>query len=153
MQALLVRAAHRMEIGETASGATLVDDTYNASPVSVAAALEFLAETPVPAGGRRIAVLGDMLELGPDEERLHRETGVLASRTADELVTVGPRGRWIAEAARAGGIPVSEVEDADAAAEVVEAELVPRPGDVVLLKASRGIELDRAVDVLAGDRS
>jgi UDP-N-acetylmuramoyl-tripeptide--D-alanyl-D-alanine ligase len=147
------RAAHRMALGETASGATLVDDTYNASPVSVAAALQFLAETPVAAGGRRIAVLGDMLELGPDEERLHREIGTLASRTVDQLVAVGPRGRWIAEAARAGGIPVAEAEDAAAAAEIVEAELAPRPGDVVLLKASRGIALDRAVEVLAGARA
>ena len=147
------RAAHRMAVGQTAAGATLVDDTYNASPVSVAAALEFLAETPLPAGGRRVAVLGDMLELGPDEERLHREIGSVASRCVDQLVAVGPRGRWIAEAARAGGIPVSEAEDAEAAAEVVERELAPGPGDIVLLKASRGIGLDRAVNVLTGDGS
>ncbi|HSI99877.1 MAG TPA: UDP-N-acetylmuramoyl-tripeptide--D-alanyl-D-alanine ligase, partial [Patescibacteria group bacterium] len=68
-------AAHRMAVHEGASGATIVDDTYNASPVSVAAALDFLAETPVMAGRRRIAVLGDMLELGPDEERLHHQIG------------------------------------------------------------------------------
>ena len=97
------RAEHRMSVVESASGATLVDDTYNASPVSTGAALAFLAETPVAAGRRRIAVLGDMLELGPDEERLHRQIGEQAARIADGIVTVGERGRWIAEAARGRG--------------------------------------------------
>jgi len=147
-------AEHRMSVREAASGATLVDDTYNASPVSVAAALDFLAETPVPAGGRRIAVLGDMLELGPDEERLHREVGARAARTADALVAVGRRGRWLAEAAAmAGAARLVTVDDAEEAAEALEKELAPRVGDLVLLKASRGIGLDRAVDLLAGTRA
>jgi len=142
-------AAHRMEIVAAASGATLVDDTYNASPVSVAGALGFLAETPITDGRRRIAVLGDMLELGPDEERLHREIGNRAARTADALVAVGSRGRWIAEGARAAGLArVIEAPDADEAAIVLEREVAPGPGDLVLLKASRGIGLERAVDVL-----
>ena len=135
---------------ESRSGATLVDDTYNASPVSVAAALEFLAETPLPAGGRRIAVLGDMLELGPDEERLHREIGVRAGEASDAIVAVGERGRWIAEGARRGGAAfVAETDDAADAVALVERELVPGPSDIVLLKASRGIGLDRAVELLA----
>jgi UDP-N-acetylmuramoyl-tripeptide--D-alanyl-D-alanine ligase len=142
-------ADHRMAVVEGASGATLIDDTYNASPISVAAALEFLAETPVPAGRTRAVVLGDMLELGPDEERLHREIGALAALRADAIVAVGPRGRWIAEAATAAGhARVMTVDDADEAAAVVERDLAPGPGDVVLLKASRGIALDRAVDLL-----
>jgi UDP-N-acetylmuramoyl-tripeptide--D-alanyl-D-alanine ligase len=145
-------AAHRMAILAGASGATLVDDTYNASPVSVAGALDFLAETPVAPGGRRIAVLGDMLELGPDEERLHREIGDRAARSADAIVAVGPRGRWIAEGARAAGTArVLTADDADDAAAVLERELAPLVGDVVLLKASRGIGLDRAVDLLRED--
>jgi UDP-N-acetylmuramoyl-tripeptide--D-alanyl-D-alanine ligase len=143
------RAPHRMEVRPGSGGATVVDDTYNASPVSVAAALDFLAETPLHAGRRRIAVLGDMLELGPDEERLHREIGAHAARTADALVAVGSRGRWIGDAARsAGATTVIDAEDAEAAAVIVERDLAPGPGDVVLLKASRGIELDRAVDRL-----
>jgi UDP-N-acetylmuramoyl-tripeptide--D-alanyl-D-alanine ligase len=142
-------AAHRMDVLDAASGARLVDDTYNASPVSVAAALDFLAETPIPSGGRRLAVLGDMLELGPDEERLHREIGDRAARAADGLVMVGERGRWIADAARAAGAErVHLAEDADEAAAVLERELAPRIGDLVLLKASRGIGLDRTVDLL-----
>ncbi|MGZ8563099.1 MAG: glutamate ligase domain-containing protein, partial [Candidatus Limnocylindria bacterium] len=144
-------AAHRMAVHEGASGATIVDDTYNASPVSVAAALDFLAETPVTAGRRRIAVLGDMLELGPDEERLHHRIGDHAARTADAIVTVGPRGAWIAEGARAGGATVVlEAGDPESAAAILDRDLAPGPGDVVLLKASRGIELDRAVDLLLG---
>ena len=142
-------AAHRMSVVEAASGARLVDDTYNASPISVAAALDFLAETPVAAGRRRLAVLGDMLELGPDEERLHREIGARSASSADALVTVGERGRWIAEGARAAGAEtVLTASDADEAAAVLERSLAPGVGDLVLLKASRGIGLERAVELL-----
>jgi UDP-N-acetylmuramyl pentapeptide synthase len=140
-----------MAVHEGASGATVVDDTYNASPVSVTAALDFLAETPVAAGRRRIAVLGDMLELGPDEERLHHQIGDHAAHTADAIVTVGRRGAWIADGARAAGATVLlEADDPEAAAAILDRDLAPGPGDVVLLKASRGIELDRAVDLLLG---
>jgi UDP-N-acetylmuramoyl-tripeptide--D-alanyl-D-alanine ligase len=142
-------APHRMALLEGASGATIVDDTYNASPVSVAAALEFLAETPVVAPHRRLAVLGDMLELGPDEERLHREVGAHAARVVDGLVTVGPRGRWIAEAARDAGLArVTTADDAEEAVDHVSRELSPGVGDLLLVKASRGVELDRLVEAL-----
>jgi UDP-N-acetylmuramoyl-tripeptide--D-alanyl-D-alanine ligase len=142
-------AEHRMAPLEAASGARLVDDTYNASPVSMAGALDFLAETPLPAGRRRLAVLGDMLELGPDEQRLHHEIGVIAAGAADGIVAVGERGRWIADAARsAGATRVVTATDADEAASVLEHELAPGPGDLVLLKASRGIGLDRTVELL-----
>jgi UDP-N-acetylmuramoyl-tripeptide--D-alanyl-D-alanine ligase len=142
-------AEHRMAIVEAASGATLVDDTYNASPISVSAALDFLAETPLPDGRRRLAVLGDMLELGPDEERLHREIGAQAAKVLDGLVTVGERGRWIAEAARDAGLRrVGQAEDTEEAVEVAERVLVPQRGDLLLAKASRGIGLDRLVERL-----
>ena len=144
------RAAHRMEVNEAASGATLVDDTYNASPVSVGGALDFLAETPVPAGRHRYAVLGDMLELGPDEERLHREIGRRAAGIVDGLVAVGERGRWIADAARTAGLArVATATDAHEAAAVVERELAPGVGDLLLGKGSRGIALEVLVDALA----
>ena len=143
-------AEHRMVLGETAGGATLVDDTYNASPISVRAALEFLAETPVAAGRRRLAVLGDMLELGPDVAALHAEIGAFSATVLDGLVAVGPRGRWIAEAARAAGLGrVATAPEADAAVDVLERELAPGPGDLLLVKGSRGIELDRVVAALA----
>ncbi|MGH2357839.1 MAG: UDP-N-acetylmuramoyl-tripeptide--D-alanyl-D-alanine ligase [Candidatus Limnocylindria bacterium] len=144
-------ADHRMSLAQSADGANIVDDTYNASPVSVAAALDFLAETPVGTGGRRLAVLGDMLELGPDEERLHRQIGAKAAGIVDALVTVGERGGWIADAARAAGLArVTETLDAEEAAAAVERDLAPGGGDLVLVKASRGIGLERTVDLLSG---
>ena len=147
--ALGSRAPHRMAVAQAAAGYTIVDDSYNASPVSVLAALDFLAETPLPAGGRRLAVLGDMLELGPEEEEAHRRVGARAAQVVDGLVAVGVRGRWIAEAARAGGLRcVVQVPSADDATENVATVLDPRPGDVLLVKASRGIELDRVVHAL-----
>lgn len=144
-------AAHRMAPLEAASGATLVDDTYNSAPWSVAAALDFLAETPLAGGRHKYAVLGDMLELGPDEERQHREIGTRAAAVVDGLVAVGERGAWMAEAARAAGLArVATARDADEAVGVIERELAPGVGDIVLLKASRGIGLDATVEALAG---
>lgn len=143
-------APHRMAITEMPGGATLVDDTYNASPVSVSAALAFLAETPI-GNGQRYAVLGDMLELGPDERVLHERIGREAADVVDGLVGVGERGRWIADAARAAGLRrVATAPDADSAREVVEQALGPTAGDVLLVKASRGIALDRLVAALTG---
>jgi UDP-N-acetylmuramoyl-tripeptide--D-alanyl-D-alanine ligase len=145
------RAPHRMAIVEAASGASLIDDTYNASPVSVSAALEFLAETPIATGRHRYAVLGDMLELGPDEERLHREIGSRAAGVADALLAVGERARWIAEAASAAGLAnVTHVRDVDEAMATIDRAMAPGTGDVVLVKGSRGVELDRLIGALEG---
>ncbi len=143
-------APHRMAIMDMPGGATLVDDTYNASPVSVSAALAFLAETPI-GSGQRYAVLGDMLELGPDERALHERIGREAAGVLDGLVAVGERGRWIADAARAAGLTrVATAPDAESALEVVERTLGPTAGDVLLVKASRGLALDRLVAALIG---
>ncbi len=143
-------APHRMALEEMAGGATLVDDTYNASPESVRAALAFLAETPV-GRGRRLAVLGDMLELGPSEQALHEAIGASAAEVLDGLVGVGPRGRWIADAARRAGMArVDTAEDAEHALAVVERVLDPGAGDLLLVKGSRGIALDRLVAALLG---
>ncbi|MBA3689230.1 MAG: UDP-N-acetylmuramoyl-tripeptide--D-alanyl-D-alanine ligase [Chloroflexi bacterium] len=148
------RADHRMAVAEATAGATVIDDTYNASPVSVAAALDFLGESPLASGRARYAVLGDMLELGPEEERLHREVGAKAAGVADALVAVGERGRWIAEGARAAGLlRVTTVQDADEAVLAVERDLAPGVGDLLLIKGSRGIELDRLVAALTGQAS
>lgn len=148
------RAAHRMAISTGPTGTTIVDDTYNASPVSVTAALAFLADTPLDDGGRRIAVLGDMLELGPDEQRLHREIGTVAAGASDVIVTVGARGAWIAEGAEAAGSPrVLRAGDADEAAALLRDQVAPAARDVVLVKGSRGIGLDRTVDLFIGNGS
>ena len=129
-------AAHRGELLRHASGALFFDDAYNANPSSMRAALATLAALPAR---RRIAVLGDMLELGAEEERWHRETGALAAAAADLLVCVGPRARVLGEGAVAAGMSSSAVRDASSAEEaagLLAGELAA--GDAVLFKASRG---------------
>ena len=126
-------------------GALIMDDTYNAAPSSVIAGLNLLAELE----GRRIAVLGDMLELGEYEERGHRMVGVRVAAVADELVTVGKRARWIAEEAILSGLAKSKVtklDDKDKAIKYLQ-EIVGG-GDVVLIKGSRSMEMDRIVTAL-----
>ncbi len=121
------------------SGVTLIDDCYNANPMSMRAALEDLAETARhEPGSRRVAVLGDMLELGPSERAFHAEVGEQAAQAGVELlVTVGPRA--VAMSERFAGL-VRSVQDAAEAATVVP-ELV-HTGDVVLVKGSRGVGLE-----------
>jgi UDP-N-acetylmuramoyl-tripeptide--D-alanyl-D-alanine ligase len=112
----------------------VVNDCYNANPMSMRAALDDLAAS---ASGRRVAVLGDMLELGPDEARFHAEIGAHARAVGvDVLVAVGPRAAHFAD----GYGEVIALPDAQAAAEAVPALL--KPGDTVLLKASRGVGLE-----------
>jgi UDP-N-acetylmuramyl pentapeptide synthase len=114
----------------------VIDDCYNANPMSMRAALDDLAAS---ASGRRVAVLGDMLELGPDERRFHAEIGAHARDAGVELlVTVGPLAQHIG-AGHAGGA-VHAVADAAAAAELLPGLL--EPGDTVLVKASRGVGLE-----------
>jgi UDP-N-acetylmuramyl pentapeptide synthase len=121
----------------------VVVDCYNANPMSMTAALDDLAAS---ASGRRVAVLGDMLELGPDEKRLHAELGAHAKFTGVEvLVAVGPLSRHTGTGFGSG---VQWVEDAHAAAALLPKLL--EPGDTVLLKASRGIGLERVADALRG---
>ncbi|MFN2633589.1 MAG: UDP-N-acetylmuramoyl-tripeptide--D-alanyl-D-alanine ligase [Thermoanaerobaculia bacterium] len=144
----LAAAPHRGEFRRHASGALLYDDAYNASPPSMRAALDTLK---LLAGTRKIAVLGDMLELGPEERWWHRETGKYAVGRADRLVCVGKRAAAIGEGAIEAGFPsadVSAARDPDEAAALLETLLAP--GDAVLFKASRGVGLDRAVAKLAG---
>jgi UDP-N-acetylmuramoyl-tripeptide--D-alanyl-D-alanine ligase len=138
-------APHRGQLVR-AGEVTIVDDSYNASPGSVAAALELLAGLP----GRRIAVLGEMLELGDDHEDGHRRAGAAAAALADRLVVVGDGAARIADGALAAGMApaaVTSVVDRDAARGHLLVSLAP--GDVVLVKASRGIALDVLVDELA----
>jgi len=126
-------------------GSLIMDDTYNAAPTSVIAGLNLLAELD----GRRVAVLGDMLELGDFEERGHRMVGVRVAGTVDELVAVGQKARWIAEEAVLSGLPeasVVTVEDKDAAIDYLHDQI--GEGDVVLIKGSRGMQMDQIVSAL-----
>ena len=130
------------------NGATLLDDTYNASPASTLAALNLLADLPAPQG-RRIAVLGDMLELGNYEEEGHRKIGVRAADVVDLLVTVGQRAAMIAEEALACGLaPDKVLARNDAAAALAELHSILGPGDVVLVKGSRAVHMDEIATAL-----
>ncbi len=135
----------RMEIRGW-NGGTLILDCYNANPSATRAALGTLAAWPGAA--RRIAVLGDMLELGPDSERLHRETGA-AARGA-EVWAVGRFAQEYAQGARAAGLDARVF--ADKAELGVELRAALGPGVVALLKASRAARLEEALDAL-GQRS
>jgi len=120
---------------------TLVDDCYNANPMSMRAALQDLAETAL---GRRVAVLGDMLELGPDAPEFHAQVGAQAAAAGVALlVTVGPLAAGMAS--RFEGDTVSIADAAEAA---VELPALVRDGDTVLVKGSQGVGLARVVDAL-----
>ncbi len=134
-------APRRGEVHRLGSGITLVDDSYNSSPEAAKALLELLAGSP----GRRVAVLGEMLELGPASVVLHQEIGRRAAAAADLVVAVG--GAPATEIARAvGGGRAHYVPDAAVALDLVRRLL--RSGDVVLVKGSRGVGLDVVVDGL-----
>jgi UDP-N-acetylmuramoyl-tripeptide--D-alanyl-D-alanine ligase len=135
----------RLVAVRTEMGALLLDDTYNASPESMLAALNLLDEL----NGRKVAVLGDMLELGIYEQRGHEMVGVRAAEVVDELITVGERAHIIAEAARQSGLStkkIIELEDSDTATQLLLGRLSER--DVVLVKGSRGMHLDRITAAL-----
>lgn len=127
------------------NGSLILDDTYNAAPASVTAALNLLAELE----GRRVAVLGDMLELGEYEEQGHRLVGARAAQVVDLLVAVGQRARWIAEEALRAGLPASAVVQHDDSPTAIEhlRQLI-QEGDVVLIKGSRGMQMDHIVSAL-----
>ena len=121
-------------------GLTLLDDTYNASPAATRAALDLLGEM----SGRRIALLGDMLELGDLAEPSHEQVGRHAARRADALFTVGDLAATIARGAREAGL--GEVRTLDSKAEAAEAlRALLRPGDALLVKGSRALALETVV--------
>ena len=123
----------------------IIDDTYNSSPDSAMAALNLLSELD----GRRIAVLGDMLELGWAEEESHRLVGRRAADVAQILVAVGYRSRIIAEEARKVGMPDSNVYWVETAADAIPLlEALIRGGDAILIKGSLGIGLDQIVSAI-----
>jgi UDP-N-acetylmuramoyl-tripeptide--D-alanyl-D-alanine ligase len=127
------------------TGATVINDCYNANPLSMRAALDDLASHET--AGRRLAVLGDMLELGPAEDEHHRDIGAYAATAGVEvLVTVGPRAARMLDAFDGEGHAVGTAAEAATLAE----ELVG-PGDVLLVKGSRGVGLEVVAEALAED--
>jgi UDP-N-acetylmuramoyl-tripeptide--D-alanyl-D-alanine ligase len=142
----------RMEVTDRPDGVTVVNDSYNANPESVRAAIEALAA--MSAGRRSWAVLGEMLELGAASTARHEEVGRLARGSGVvRVVAVGEGARGVHTGALAAGAADGEesllVPDVDAAVALLEAQL--RPGDVVLVKASRGAGLDRVAAALLAD--
>jgi UDP-N-acetylmuramoyl-tripeptide--D-alanyl-D-alanine ligase len=146
--------ARRLEVKQARLGGTVIDDAYNASPTSMRAALEMFAAMP---GGFKAAVLGGMLELGPDSPRMHQEIGALAAKLPlDQLVCVGPLALDIAKGARDNGYPAERIYEAENNQEAVshlERLLTEHANDaeggaILLLKASLGMKFAEIVRAL-----
>jgi UDP-N-acetylmuramoyl-tripeptide--D-alanyl-D-alanine ligase len=145
------QAVHmRMQIQHLPNGITVINDAYNANPSSVGAALEALTRLP----GRRLVVLGEMRELGDESRRAHLEIGERAASLGVEyLFLLGEYADAMADGARAGGLPDDRVHVCRSHAEVAEAVVAGwRPGDTVLVKGSRGMEMEEVVRLLEGAR-
>ncbi|HEX7138205.1 MAG TPA: UDP-N-acetylmuramoyl-tripeptide--D-alanyl-D-alanine ligase [Vicinamibacterales bacterium] len=147
-------ASHRGDVVRLAMGAVVVDDSYNANPTATRGALEVLAHSNVAGRGRRVAVLGEMLELGDRSKALHEEVGRTAAGTVDLLFTIGgPSAAAMSAAAVSAGMASAAVQHfstSDEAAVVLAATIAP--GDLVLVKGSRGVKTDRVVERLKAER-
>lgn len=137
----------RMELIELPKDIVILEDSYNANPLSVRAALDALHD--LGTTGRRIAVLGDMLELGASAEELHHQIGKIAVGRIDRLFTCGPLAREIARGAAEAGLP-AEFICAATSHEDLTAQLLTilQPGDCVLVKGSRGMRMEQVTNSL-----
>jgi UDP-N-acetylmuramoyl-tripeptide--D-alanyl-D-alanine ligase len=144
-------ADNRLRFVPAKSGALIIDDTYNASPVSMRAALQVLHD--YPQGSRRIAVLGDMLELGTRGQAAHHELGqLIGGMQLSGLFTVGPLAELIAASVKEMGGFLGQVRafrDNTALASFLDSWLMP--DDLVLIKGSRGMHMEDIVSHLAGE--
>ncbi len=137
-------ADSRMQLVPGIKGTYLIDDSYNASPLSMHSALDTLHDLPAK---RRIAVLGDMLEIGKYTLEAHERAGRLAAKSVDILLTVGPRAKFIAEAAKNAGMKKSNIYSFDVADEAGKPlQELMRKGDLILLKGSHAMELNKVVE-------
>jgi UDP-N-acetylmuramoyl-tripeptide--D-alanyl-D-alanine ligase len=137
-------AESRMQLLPGVKETFIIDDSYNASPLSMHAALDALRDLPAK---RKVAVLGDMLEIGKYTIEAHEAMGKLVVHSTDRLVTVGPRAKFIAEAARNAGMKKAAIvsfDTADEARKPVQ-ELI-KQGDLILVKASHSMELEKIVE-------
>ncbi len=144
--------SHRGEVVRLRDGITVVDDSYNANPAATKRALDVMANT---SADRRVAILGEMLELGDRSTALHQGVGhAAASVGVDRLLTVGgPPAEALGEAAIVAGLPASHVEHFSTSAEAAaRASALVRAGDLVLVKGSRGVRTDIVVDRLKAER-
>jgi UDP-N-acetylmuramoyl-tripeptide--D-alanyl-D-alanine ligase len=142
-------AAWRMQLEHTADGLTVLNDAYNASPGAVEAALRSFARLPVD--GSRVAVLGEMRELGEHSASEHARIGALAATLGvDRVLVVGDAARPLADAAREAGATVETVQEPGDALAALRA--LVGPGDAVLVKASRAVGLEAVAEALVGER-
>lgn len=139
--------AGRCRVLAGAKGSLIIDDSYNASPAAVMEALAILSE--VPCSGKRIAVIGDMLELGRYSVSEHERVGSMASGKADMVVGVGVRARALMKSALASGMDEAHALSFETSALAAQ-ELVKMigPGDVILVKGSQGVRTERIVEAL-----
>lgn len=139
-----VPAEHRLTLIPGLKYTYILDDCYNASPLSMRAALATLRDLPAR---RRVAVLGDMLEIGKYSIEAHEEVGRMASGIADVIVTIGPRAKFIAETARSEGFNKKNMLSFDTADDArVPVKDLLKKGDLVLVKASHGMHLEKVVE-------
>ncbi len=137
-------AKGRMNLVKGIKDTHIIDDTYNASPISMHEALDTLRDLQAK---RKIAVLGDMLELGKYSIEAHESIGQLAGKIVDILVTVGPRGKFIAESAQMAGLAKNKILSFDVAVEAARAvQDLMKQGDLILVKASRAVGLEKVVE-------
>jgi UDP-N-acetylmuramoyl-tripeptide--D-alanyl-D-alanine ligase len=142
----LLAARRRGQVLRLGQGVTLLDDCYNSNPLAVEAAVRALGLAPT---GRRVAFLGDMLELGKEAGRLHEETGEKVAPALGALVAVGPLSAGLLKGAGKAGLSQDKLFwYGDAAQAAAAAAEVVRPGDAVLVKGSRGMRMEQVVDAL-----
>lgn len=140
----LSSSAMRLEVQRNPQGVIIVNDSYNASPASMRGALDTLAH--MYCAGKRVAILGDILELGEISDQAHREVGEYAQESAEELVFIGKNARLMQEGASRGEV-FKSVE------EFLATVPVYNEGDLVLVKASRGLHFERIVEeLMRGDK-
>ncbi len=143
----IVPTPGRMRILEGVRGSTIIDGTYNAAPASVEAALHTLATLSVP--GKKIVVLGDMLELGDYAEDAHTTIGTVAGGACDELFIIGEYAHTLGASAKDNGLPESHIHTEESVKTIITilTETI-KPGDVVLIKGSQGMRMERIVKAL-----
>ncbi|OHA63456.1 MAG: hypothetical protein A2842_02690 [Candidatus Wildermuthbacteria bacterium RIFCSPHIGHO2_01_FULL_48_25] len=135
----------RMKLIEGIKDSIIIDDSYNASPVAVNEGLDAMAS--IPGNGRKIVVLGDMLELGKYSAAEHKQVGVKAASFCSMLITVGLRGRQIAEGALGGGLNEEKILQFDESREAgLYLQNIIKEGDIILVKGSQGLRMERAVE-------
>jgi len=135
----------RMNVLSTGQGMTIIDDTYNANPASMAAAINTLVT--LAGNNRSILVVGDMLELGDETDRLHRQVGALAGRSGIvRLYATGPHARFVAEGARAGGMDKNQVITGEKEVIITDLKKQLKTGDRLLVKGSRGSAMEEIVE-------